>query len=49
MMKKINLFKLFVVVSILFITGCSSTWKGIETDSKNAWNSAKKTIHEATE
>lgn len=32
----------------LFVSGCSSTWQGIQEDSSNAWQKTKKTIHDAT-
>jgi len=44
--------KLLIVFSIIVITivssGCA-TWEGVKKDSKNAYDSTKEAIHEATE
>lgn len=45
-----NLLLLLITAAFLALTtGCSSTWEGVKKDSKDAWNSTKETIHEATE
>jgi outer membrane biogenesis lipoprotein LolB len=46
-MKKNILF--LIVVALLLLSGCSSTWNGVKEDSSNAWKSTKETIHKATE
>lgn len=38
----------FILSTLLFLSGCSSTWNGIKEDSSNAWNKTKKSINEAT-
>ncbi len=38
-----------VLVAILFMSGCSSTWEGVKEDTSNAWNNTRKGIHSATE
>jgi outer membrane murein-binding lipoprotein Lpp len=40
---------LSVILAVLFLSGCSSTWNGIKDDSSRAWNSTKGAIHKATE
>ena len=46
-MKKITI--LLSILSIFIIgTGCSGTWEGLKSDSGEAWDSTKETIHEAT-
>jgi uncharacterized protein YxeA len=44
--------KIFVYITITMLvvlsSGCA-TWEGVKTDSKNAYDSTKKAIHEATE
>lgn len=37
----------FSLLMMHFLNGCA-TWEGVKYDSKKAWKSTKKTIHEAT-
>lgn len=41
-------FLITVAVVALFVSGCSSTWQGIKSDSSKAWNDTKHAIHDAT-
>ncbi|MFA6195214.1 MAG: entericidin EcnAB [Sulfurimonas sp.] len=38
-----------VLVAILVMSGCSSTWEGVKEDTTNAWNKTRQGIHNATE
>ena len=45
-MKKIVL---LTGMTMLMLSGCSKTWSGVKHDSKKAWNTSKKAVHDATE
>jgi len=41
-------FGIFLLSLTVFSSGCSGTWEGVKSDSSEAWNATKKSIHEAT-
>jgi hypothetical protein len=46
-MKNISIL-ITAIVLLLINTSCSGTWDGVKSDSGKAWDSTKKSIHEAT-
>ncbi|OOE74657.1 entericidin EcnAB [Salinivibrio sp. ML198] len=40
---------LLLVITTLFVAGCSNTWEGVKEDSSKVWEDTKETVHEATE
>jgi hypothetical protein len=37
------------LLGMLFLnSGCSGTWEGVKSDTSDAWDTTKETIHEAT-
>lgn len=47
-MKRILILGIVMAVSLV-VTGCSSTWDGVKSDTNKAYNSTKQAIHEATD
>lgn len=39
---------LSVLVFVVFVSGCSSTWSGIKDDTSYNWRATKRAIHDVT-
>ena len=39
---------MMISIMVIFMSGCTRTIQGIQEDSRNAWEGAKSTIHNAT-
>ncbi|NOR55821.1 MAG: entericidin EcnAB [Sulfurovum sp.] len=48
-MFNMNKILLLAALTMFMTSGCSKTWSGVKHDSKKAWNSSKKAVHNATD